>query len=60
MKLITIAPVEWLLLVTTSAAKAQERQPQPRVVELKASDGTLLKGTFSPLRSPAPACCRIT
>ncbi len=54
MKLITIALVGWLLLATTSAAKAQEPQPLPRVVELKASDGSPLKATYFAAAKPGP------
>ncbi len=54
MKLIIIALVGWLLLATTSAAKAQEPQPLPRVVELKASDDTLLKATYFAAGKPGP------
>jgi alpha-beta hydrolase superfamily lysophospholipase len=53
MKLVAVTLVGWLLLGTPSA-KAQEPQPQPRVVELKASDGTLLKATFFPAAKPGP------
>jgi hypothetical protein len=52
MKLVTVALVGWLFLATPKAAKAQE--PQPRTVELKASDGTLLKATFFPAAKPGP------
>jgi hypothetical protein len=53
MKLVAVILVGWLLLGTPSA-KAQEPQPQARVVELKASDGTLLKATFFPAAKPGP------
>ena len=46
MKLVATALAGWLLLATPSAAKAQGPQPQPRVLELKTSDGTLLKATY--------------
>jgi len=39
MKLAVTALVGWLLLAAPSAAKAQ--QSQPRVLELKTSDGTV-------------------
>src|SRR5271165_2786451 len=54
MKPISVALVGWLLLTTPSAAKAQEPQPQPRVVELKTSDGTLLKATYFSAGKPGP------
>jgi dienelactone hydrolase len=52
MKLLAAALVGCLLLATPSAAKAQE--PQPRVVELKAPDGTLLKATYFAAGKPGP------
>jgi tetratricopeptide (TPR) repeat protein len=52
MKLVTVALVGWLLLVLPRIAKAQE--PQPRIVELKASDGTLLKATLFLAAKPGP------
>src|SRR5689334_21893874 len=52
MKLIAGALMGWLL-ATPSATKAQE-QPQPRVLELKTSDGTLLKATYFAAAKPGP------
>jgi hypothetical protein len=51
MKLISTALVGWLLLAVPCAAKAQE---QPRVLELKSSDGTLLKATYFAAAKPGP------
>jgi dienelactone hydrolase len=52
MKLVVTALAGWLLLAAPSAAKAQE--PQPRVLELKTSDGTLLKATYFAAAKPGP------
>jgi hypothetical protein len=52
MKLVATALVGWLLLAAPSAAKAQG--PQPRVLELKTSDGTLLKATYFAAAKPGP------
>jgi len=52
MKLVATALVGWLLLAAPSAAMAQE--PQPRVLELKTSDGTLLKATYFAAAKPGP------
>jgi dienelactone hydrolase len=46
MKLLTALLAAWLLLATPRAARAQTSQPPPRVVDLKASDGTPLKATY--------------
>src|SRR5271166_3069153 len=54
MKLFAVPLLGWLLLATPSVAMAQEPQPQPRVVELKASDGTLLKATYFSAGKPGP------
>ena len=54
MKLVATALAGWLLLATPSAAKAQKPQPQPRVLELKTSDGTLLKATYFAAAQPGP------
>jgi dienelactone hydrolase len=54
MKLVATALVGWLLLAAPSAAKAQGPQPQPRALELKASDGTLLKATYFAAATPGP------
>jgi dienelactone hydrolase len=52
MKLAATGLVGWLLFAALSAAKAQE--PQPRVLELKTSDGTLLKATYFAAAKPGP------
>jgi hypothetical protein len=52
MKLVVTALAGWLLLAAPSAAQAQ--QPQPRVLELKTSDGTLLKATYFAAAQPGP------
>ena len=52
MKLVAAGLVGRLLLAGLSAAKAQE--PQPRVVELKASDGTFLKASYFAAAKPGP------
>ena len=55
MKLVTIAMLGWLLLARPRAANGQEPQlPRPRVVDLKASDGILLKATYFPAGKPGP------
>ncbi len=54
MKLVATALTGWLLLATPSAAKTQGPQPQPRVLELKTSDGTLLKATYFAAARPGP------
>jgi pimeloyl-ACP methyl ester carboxylesterase/Tfp pilus assembly protein PilF len=46
MKLLAAELAACLLFATPSAARAQTSQPLPRVVELKASDGTPLKATY--------------
>jgi hypothetical protein len=46
MKLFTALLVAWLLLAMPNAARPQTSQPLPRVVELKASDGTPLKASY--------------
>lgn len=48
-----VAIAVWLLLAPSEAA-AQDPPPKPRVVELKASDGTLLKATYFAAGKPAP------
>jgi predicted alpha/beta hydrolase len=45
-KLLTSLLAAWLPLATPGAAAAQASQPQPRVIELKASDGAPLKATY--------------
>jgi len=52
MKLAVTALVGWLLLAAPSAAKAQ--QSQPRVLELKTSDGTVLKASYFASATPGP------
>ena len=54
MKLIVVALAGWLLLAISSAVRAQTSQPLPRVVELKASDGTLLKASYFAAAKPGP------
>ena len=44
----------WLLLATSSGAAAQNLPARPRVVELKAADGTVLKGTYFAAGKPGP------
>jgi dienelactone hydrolase len=39
---------------TPAASPPQPQPPAPRVVELKASDGTILKATFFPAANPGP------
>src|ERR1700748_424810 len=52
--------LEWLafavfLVVLTNIARAQRSQPAaPRVVDLKSTDGTVLKGTFYTAARPGP------
>jgi dienelactone hydrolase len=52
MKPVVTALAGWLLLAAPSAAKAQ--QPQPRVVELKTTDGMLLRATYFAAAKPGP------
>ena len=54
MKLFAAALAAWLLLAMPSAARAQTSQLLPRVVELKASDGTPLKATYFAAAKPGP------
>jgi hypothetical protein len=54
MKLLAAVLAACLLLATPSAARAQTSQPLPRVVELKASDGTPLKATYFAAAKPGP------
>jgi tetratricopeptide (TPR) repeat protein len=55
MKLFTVALVGLLFLAAPSAAKAQEPQPPAaRVVDLKSTDGTILKATFFAAATPGP------
>ncbi|MGH8140353.1 MAG: SUMF1/EgtB/PvdO family nonheme iron enzyme [Steroidobacteraceae bacterium] len=54
MKVVAALLTAWLPLATPSAARAQTSQPLPRVVELKASDGTLLKTTYFSAGKPGP------
>ena len=44
----------WLLLAMPSEAGAQTSRPLPRVVELKAADGTPLKATYFAADKPGP------
>jgi len=58
MKLIVVALVGWLPLAISSAGRGQTSQPLPqplpRVLELKASDGTLLKASYFAAAKPGP------
>lgn len=54
MKLLAALLAACLLLATPSAARAQTSQPLPRVVELKASDGTPLTATYCAAAKPGP------
>jgi len=54
MKLLTALLAAWLLLATPIAARSQTSPPLPRVVELKASDGTPLKATYFAANKPGP------
>jgi hypothetical protein len=54
MKLLSALLIAWPPLATPSAAKAQTSQLQPRLVELKASDGTVLKATYFAVAKPGP------
>ena len=54
MKLLTALLGAFLLLAVQSTTRAQTSQSQPRLVELKASDGTPLKGTYFAAAKPGP------
>src|SRR5271165_1430270 len=54
MKLFAVPLLGWLLLAAPSAAMAQESRPQPHVLELKTSDGTLLKASYFAATKPGP------
>lgn len=54
MKLFAVPLLSWLLLATPSAVMAQESRPLPRVVDLKASDGTILKASYFAAAKPGP------
>ena len=54
MKLFAAFMAAWLLLATSSSARAQTSHPLPRVVELKTSDGTQLKATYFAASKPGP------
>jgi lysophospholipase L1-like esterase/dienelactone hydrolase len=54
MKLLTALLTACVLLATPKAASAQVLQSLPRVVELKASDGTPLKATYFAAAKPGP------
>ena len=54
MRLIAIALTLGLLLAAPNATRAQELGPKPRVVDLKAADGTPLKGTYFAAAKPGP------
>ncbi len=55
MKPVARALLGCLLVATAAASSAQEPQPQPRVIDLRASDGTLLKATYFAARKPGPS-----
>src|SRR5208283_52585 len=54
MKLFAVPLLGWLLLAAPSAAMAQESRPQPHVLELKTSDGTVLKASYFAAAKPGP------
>src|SRR5438045_604273 len=54
MKLTRVVLGAWLLLGALTTAKAQRPLPQSHVVELKSSDGMLLKATYFPAAKPGP------
>jgi len=55
MKLVATTLVGWLLLAAASAPQAQPPQPPTaRVVDLKASDGTILKASYFATEKPFP------
>jgi dienelactone hydrolase len=54
MKLLIALLTVWPLLATPGAGGAQTSQPRPRVVDLKASDGTPLKATYFAAAKPGP------
>ena len=43
-----------LLTFALAAVSFAQQSPAPRTVDLKAADGTLLKGTFFPAAKPGP------
>jgi dienelactone hydrolase len=50
-----LAVAVFIFAVSANAARAQQSQPPtPHTVDLKSSDGTLLKATFSPAGKPGP------
>src|SRR5689334_3232898 len=54
MRLVAVAIAAWLACAVPSEAAAQSSPPAPRVVELKASDGTRLEGTYFAAGKPGP------
>lgn len=54
MKLLIAPLVAWLLLATPSLGRAQTSQLQPHVVDLKSTDGTVLKATYFAAAKPGP------
>ena len=54
MKLFAAFMAAWLLLATSSSARAQTSHPLPRVVELKTSDGAQLKASYFAAAKPGP------
>jgi hypothetical protein len=55
LKLFAAFMAAWLLFATASSARAQTSHPLPRVVELKSSDGTVLKASYFAAAKPGPA-----
>ena len=54
MKLLAVPLLAWLIFAMPSVARAQTSELLPRVVDLKASDGTLLKATYFAATKPGP------
>jgi dienelactone hydrolase len=54
MKLGAAAMVGWLLLATPTAMSQKVPPPKPRVIDLKAVDGTPLKATYFAAAKPGP------
>jgi tetratricopeptide (TPR) repeat protein len=54
MKLFAAFMAAWLLLATSSSARAQTSHPLPRVVDLKTSDGMQLKASYFAAAKPGP------
>jgi dienelactone hydrolase len=54
MKVLTALLIVWLSFATPGTAGAQTSRPLPRVVELNASDGAMLKATYFAAAKPGP------